>query len=209
MSDNGEREQVPANISNQRVAQVYAEALLEAASRQNATDQVRDELRDLIRSVAGADPAVQTFLLGGIVGRKRRTEILRHAFEGRVHPLLLNFLLVLNDHQRLELLRPILAVYEDLLEKRAGQIRIYVWTAVPLPDDQRQRLLEQLRQATRQEPILQTAVDPNLLGGIVVQVGDLRYDASVRHQLETVLNQLIERSSHAIEVGRDRFSSGQ
>src|SRR5262245_45233788 len=209
MSDNGEQPQVPANVSAQRVAQVYAEALLEEASRQNATEEVRDQLRDLLQKLAGAEPALRTFFLGGVVGRQRRTEIMRRAFDGRVHPLLLNFLLVLNEHQRLELLRPIFAVYEDMLEKRAGQIRVYVTTAVPLPDDQRQRLVEQLRQATRQEPIMHTAVDPDLLGGIVVQVADLRYDASVRHQLETVLNQLIERSSHAIEVGRDRFSSGE
>ena len=67
--------------------------------------------------------------------------------------------------------------------------------------------LGQLRDLWQREPILESAVDPDLLGGLVVQVGDWLYDASVRTQLETLRNQLITRSSHEIQSGRDRFSS--
>jgi F-type H+-transporting ATPase subunit delta len=62
-----------------------------------------------------------------------------------------------------------------------------------------------MRQATRREPDLIETVDPDLLGGLVVQVGDLLYDASVRTQLDHIRNQLTERSSHEIQAGRDRF----
>ena len=59
----------------------------------------------------------------------------------------------------------------------------------------------------KREPVLIPKVDPDILGGLIVQVGDWRYDASVRHQLDIIRNQLIESSSHEIQVGRDRFSS--
>jgi F-type H+-transporting ATPase subunit delta len=84
---------------------------------------------------------------------------------------------------------------------------VEVRSAVPLPDDQRERLLNQLRATLQREPILQTRVDENLLGGLVVRVGDWVYDASVKTRLETIRHQLTERSSHEIQSRRDRFSS--
>jgi len=55
------------------------------------------------------------------------------------------------------------------------------------------------------EPVLQETVDPDLLGGMVVRILDWVYDASVRARLQMLRNQLIERSSHGIQSGRDRF----
>jgi F-type H+-transporting ATPase subunit delta len=83
---------------------------------------------------------------------------------------------------------------------------VQVRSAVPLADDQADRLRQQLRESLRLDPVLRTEVDPKLLGGIVVKVGDWLYDASVRARLDSIRKQLIERSSHEIQSGRDRFS---
>jgi len=194
------------DVSGQRVARVYAEALLDEAQAHHLADQVLEELELLQRDVAGSDPLLANFFLGGVVGRQTRADALRRAFEGKVSDIFLNFLLVLNDHQRLELLRSIIEQYGTLYEARTGKIRVRVRSAVPLDDDHRNRLTEELRQATRLEPILDARVDPELLGGVVVQVADFLFDGSVRAQIETIRNQLIESSSHAIQAGRDRFS---
>jgi F-type H+-transporting ATPase subunit delta len=198
---------IAADTGAQRIARVYAEALLAVAERHNAVDEVREELDALVNQVVPSNPVIRTFFQGGVVGRKRREAALRAALGGRVSELVLNFLLVLNNHERMELFRLIFGVYADLVEQRANRVRVLVRSAVPLPDDQRQRLIDQLRQITRKEPVLHATVDPDLLGGIVVQVGDWRYDASVRHQIDFIRNQLIESSSHEIQAGRDRFSS--
>src|SRR5207248_2711626 len=118
---------------------------------------------DMLNRVAAPDEAIRNFFLGGLVGRGRREIALKKAFEGKVSPLFLNFLLVLNDHERLDLLRPILAAYSALVEQRSNQVRVLVQTAVPLPDDQRERLIGQLRQLTHKEPVLITDVDADLL----------------------------------------------
>jgi F-type H+-transporting ATPase subunit delta len=76
-------------------------------------------------------------------------------------------------------------------------MRVTVTTAVPLPDDQRERLRQELREKYKKEPVLTTKVDPALLGGLVVKVGDWLYDASVRTRLTNIRKQLIERGSHA------------
>jgi F-type H+-transporting ATPase subunit delta len=195
------------DVSGQRVARVYAEALLDEAQAHNLAEQVLEELELLQRDVAGADPLLANFFLGGVVGRQTRADALRRAFEGKVSGIFLNFLLVLNDHQRLDLLRSIIEQYGTMYEARSGKIRVRVRSAVPLDDDHRNRLTEELRQATRLEPILDARVDPELLGGVVVQVADFLFDGSVRAQIETIRNQLIESTSHAIQAGRDRFST--
>jgi F-type H+-transporting ATPase subunit delta len=192
-----------------RIARTYAEALLAEAEKRNAAEEVLEELRALREEVAGKDPLIASFFLGGVVGRDRRADALRKSFEGRVSDLFLNFLLVLNNHDRLELLRPVETSFRSLLEQRQGKVRVSVASAVPLPDDQREVLVSRLRKLLDKEPVLDESVDPDLLGGLVVQVGDFRFDGSVRTQLESLRHQLIERSSHEIQAGRDRFSSAE
>jgi F-type H+-transporting ATPase subunit delta len=201
------RPEFKADASAQRIARVYAEALLDEAQRQNAAEATLEDLEALLRDVSASDPLIAAFFLGGVIGRETRAKVLRDAFGGRSSDILLNFLLVLNEHDRLELLRPILSSYRDLLEVRTGKVRVLVRSAEPLPDDQKDRLVGELRDMLHREPVLEMSVDPDLVGGLVVQVGDWLYDASVKNRLESLRDELVERSSHAIQVGRDRFSS--
>ncbi len=208
MDQNNDRaEQHTADVSAQRIAKVYAEALLNAAEAEGQADAVQAELEALVREVFKADPQLEGFFGSGAVGRNRRAEVIRHVFEGRAGGLFLSFLLVLNEHERLDLIRPVLTVFRALRDQRARRIRVRVQTAVPLSGDHAARLERELRETFRLEPVLETAVEPTLLGGMVVRVGDWLYDASVRTRLQTIRNQLIERSSHEIQSRRDRFSS--
>ena len=86
-------------------------------------------------------------------------------------------------------------------------MQVRVRSAVPLADDQRERLTGELRETFGKEPVLHASVEPDLLGGLVVQVDDWVYDGSIRTRLDILRKQLVERSSHAIQSGRDRFSS--
>jgi F-type H+-transporting ATPase subunit delta len=195
------------DVGTQRVAKVYAEALYQAAAKRNQIDEVLEELESLVQDVFRADPQLEAFLSSSAIGRDRKKSIIQSAFGSRASELFVNGLLVLNDHERLDLLRPIVAAYRDLREQRSGRIRVQVASAVPLPDDQQDRLRNELREAFHKEPVLETKIDPDLLGGMVVRVGDWVYDYSVRAQLETIRNQIIARSSHEIQSRRDRFSS--
>jgi F-type H+-transporting ATPase subunit delta len=207
MSRNGEQQlEHIADVSAQRVARVYAEALLNAAEKRNEVDGTFDELDSLTRDVFRADPLFAEFLASGAVGRDQKQAVLQSVFGRRASELFLNFLLVLNEHERLGLLHAIRAEYQDLRDQRARRLRVQVQSPVPLPEDQRQRLLQELRNTFQLEPILEIALEPDLLGGLVVRVGDWVYDASVRTQLETLRNQIIARSSYEIQSRRNRFS---
>jgi len=196
-----------ADVGEQRVARVYAEALLNAADKHDQADEVLEELAALAVDVFRADPELEAFFASGAIGRDRKARVIRSVFENRASELFLHFLLVLNEHERLNLLRPILAAARELRDQRARRIRVEVRTAVPLADDQRERLRQQLRGSLHREPLLRTHVDPDLLGGLVVRVGDWLYDGSVRARLQSIRDQLIARSSYEIQSRRDRFRS--
>jgi F-type H+-transporting ATPase subunit delta len=206
-ANNGADLKATVDVGAQRVAQVYAEALLNAAEKKGQSNEIVTDLETLVGDVFRAEPQFEAFLSSGAIGRDRKAPVIGSVFGQRAGELFTNFLLVLNDHERLDLLRPILAAARDLANERANRIRVYVRSAIPLSDEQRGRLQEQLRKSFRKEPVLDSAIDPELLGGLVVQVGDWQYDASVRTQLETLRNQLIERSSYEIQSRRDRFCS--
>ncbi len=199
--------QVTADVGAQRVARVYAEALLNAAEKHGQADEVLDELKSLVGDLFQADPQLEAFLVSASIGRNHKAEVIQKAFENRASDLFLDFLLVLNQHERLNLLRPILAAAQEIHDQRARRIRVGVRSAVELTGEQQERLREELRKTWQLEPLLKLNVDPELLGGIVVRVGDWLYDGSVSTRLETIRNQLIARSTHEIQSGRDRFSS--
>lgn len=193
------------DVEARRVARVYAEAMLAAAEKSGRSEEVLEELDSLITDVLQSRPEFEQFLTNPVIGRDRKHQALEDVFKGRASDLFLNFLTVLNHHDRLDILRPILLESVTLLDAMRHRRHVVVRTAVPLPDDQRARLLHELRQVMKLEPKLLTIVDPDLIGGMTVRVGDWLYDASVNTRLNTIRNQLFASSSHEIQTRRDRF----
>jgi len=189
------------------IARVYAVALYNAAAKRQQADAVLQELNSLVHDLFQADPQLEAFLSSDAIGRRRKAAVIERVFQGRCSELFLNFLMVLNEHGRLGLVRAILAAYRQHLDTQARRITVRVQTAAPLPDDQRRRLEAQIRELFHIEPVLDVQVDPAVLGGLIVRVGDWLYDGSVRTRLQTLLNELTASSSHAIQSQRDRFST--
>jgi F-type H+-transporting ATPase subunit delta len=183
-----------------RVARVYAEALLSVAEQQGQAAAVLEDLQGLVRDVLDRHPQFEQFLASAAIGRDRKAEAIRAAFGG-ADDVLTRFLLVLNEHDRLEALRAVAITYRELYDHRAGLMQVRVESAVPLTEQQLDRLRHELRESFRREPIVSATVDPALLGGMVVRVDDWVYDASVRTRLANLRKQMFERSSHEIQSG--------
>jgi F-type H+-transporting ATPase subunit delta len=196
-----------ADVGAQRIARVYAEALYAAAAKAGQADAILEEMHSLVHDVFRGHPQLETLIAGGALGRHAKDEVLRKAFQGRCTDIFLNFLMVLNHHDRLELLRPIVSALHQLDDEKKNRVRVQIWSAVPLPDDQRDRLVGWLENRLQAQLKLDLRVDPDLLGGLVVRAGDYVYDHSVRAQLLALRKELIERSSHEIQSRRDRFST--
>jgi F-type H+-transporting ATPase subunit delta len=194
------------DVGSQRVARVYAEALLNSAAKRGQEEEILGELQSLVADVFPREPKLEEFLSSPAVAREVKAELLQSTFAPRASEAFANFLQVLNQHDRLDLLWEITSEYERLFNQRRRRIPVEVRSAAPLTDDQRAQVLSLIHEKLNLEPVLDEKVDPSLLGGLVVRVGNWVYDASVRNKLQQIKNELIARGSHEIQVGRDRFS---
>ena len=136
-----------------------------------------------------------------------KDRLIAQAFEGRALPTTVNFLRVLNRHGRLDLLGPVAPRGPRDLGPPAEPPPGH--RPLGRPADRRQQadaLRDRLAQTVGGTPVLRLEVDPALIGGLVVQVGDDVYDASVRNRLEQLRQRLIEGKTHEIQSRRDHFS---
>ncbi len=194
-----------ADVGAERLARVYAEALLAAADATGQADAVIGDVDSLIDDVIRKDARLGALLAGAAVGRHSRRRVLEKAFAGVADSVFYKFLMVLNEHDRLELLRDIRAELHVIDDERHRRVRVHVFTAVPLPEDFGRRIAEAVRNHFGLEPVLVPHVDPSLLGGMKVRIGDKQFDATVRARLDNLRNQIIARSSYEIQSRRDHF----
>ncbi|MDY3556374.1 F0F1 ATP synthase subunit delta [Gemmata sp. JC717] len=183
-----------AGTTKSRLARVYAEALLASAQQVSpaAPAELAAELTAFVDAV-GADPTVANMLISPVVGKKVRAAALEAALGDRVSRPLRGLIATLQQNNRLALLRPVAAAYRRLIAEQAGQVPVKITAAAPLTDDQTAKLTENLKKLLKQDPVLNVRVDPDLLGGLVVQVGDSVVDTSVRTRLQTLRTLLLDK----------------
>ena len=188
------------------VAAVYSNALLNSIPVANQAEVI-DEFRSFLTEVVDKNPEFAKVLSSGMVSRDQKLALIDRVVAGRASDLFANFLRVLTRHDRLDLLSLILAQAEIESEKRSGKQRIQVVSAQPLSETALAAIRDQLAKEFSTTPILEMAVDPSLLGGIRIRVGDTIYDGSLRSRLTQLRIRVRERSLHEIQSGRNRFSS--
>jgi F-type H+-transporting ATPase subunit delta len=193
-----------------RIARVYAAALLKAAEAEGVVDELQQSFDTLVGDPLRnpddpADPAA--LMASGAIPRARKAEVIEKLFRGKAEDLFVNFIQVLNEHNRLQILRPVAAMYRELRDEYHKRVRVLVRSAVPLSDEQRERVKKLAAEYFHLQPVLVEQIDPELLGGVQIQVRDQLVDLSIRSRLENIKQQLIERSSHEIQRRRDRVGS--
>ncbi len=194
------------NIDSSEVARRYGEALIHAAEKEGAVDELLDELAQLERDVLKPNPRFAQVLASPRVSSSEKDRILVDLLENRGSSLLLRFLRVLNRHERLGYLSAVAWQARAIWDKRHARVPVQVRSAVALDDTQLQDLRAGLARMTGGTPILDVSTDPNLIAGLVVQVGDIRYDASAKSRLAQLRQRLIEGKTHEIQSRRDQFS---
>jgi ATP synthase F1 delta subunit len=187
-------------INYSAIADVYAEGLLKAADEQNAAEEVAEQFRDLI-AYMDKDADFKRFLTAESVDDDPRRVSLEKLFRGRMHDLLLNMLQVMNNRNRLSIVRQVYRCVELRMEARHQQVEVTVETAKPLGDDMKNLLQTRISEWVGKEALLIEDVDPELIGGIVVSVGDMQVDASVLSQVRRMSDRLNERATREIPAG--------
>jgi F-type H+-transporting ATPase subunit delta len=190
-----------------QIARAYAVALYDAAQAAGQVDAVVEEYESFVRDALAPHPDFERALTSGVISRDDKAATLRRVFENRASSLFLNFLLVMNDHRRLDLLRPVLPQLRTVRDQRRGLVPVHVQSAAPLDAAEVNAIRTRLAAVVAGQPVVHHETDPDLLGGMVIRVGDTVFDGSVRTRLRRLREQLIQRSTHEIQSRRDQFRS--
>lgn len=185
-------------------ARSYAEALLNVAEKEGQADAAVEEIEEIRDDVLRGQPTFAALLTGPMLGPDQKDALLVKLFEGRALPTIVRFLRVLNRNGRLDLLGTIVEQARAELDRRRNRRRVQVRSATPLDESQQAALRDRLGRMLAAEPVVQYTTDPSLIGGLVVQVGDEIYDASVRAQLERLRREVVQTRAHE---ARKRFAA--
>lgn len=190
------------------LARTYAEALLGVARKSGDVDAVLDELDEIVEDIWLEKPDFAALLSSPVVSAADKGRILNEAFGGRALPIIGRFFGVLNHHGRLGLVQAIAAEARTLWDRSRNHRPVRVRSAVPLDADQLESLRAKLAALVQGTPVIKLEVDPVLIGGLVIQIDDVLYDASVRNQfLARFRRKLIEEKTHDILARREDYST--
>jgi F-type H+-transporting ATPase subunit delta len=167
---------------------VYARALFEAAQEKDRLAQVREDFGDFVAAVEQV-PELDALLKNPQIDRRAKAAVLEDVLGG-ADELFRNFLLLTLEKNRANQLREIHKELERLIAAAERRLNVELTTAFELGDDEAQQIVQQIEEASGRKVEASRTVDPDLIGGLVLQAGSLRVDASVRGRIERLRREL-------------------
>lgn len=168
------------------VAEPYAEALMSLAQAKNVADAIGDDIRS-INALFKDSAEFKTFLTSPLVKAEDKKAVIKKIAGEEVNSFLLNFLFLLVDRQRIAFVEGIFAKYLEILRKLNNTVLAEVTSAVRLYEGEAERLVEKIKQLTGANAVeIETKIDPDIIGGVIIKVGSQVYDASLRGQLRRI-----------------------
>lgn len=165
---------------SQEVTSRYAEALFEVAEEHKRIDNIEEDLEAVVQ--AFQEEGAEKLFMNPRLDAEEKKKLIQ-TLSGKITDEVLNFLKVLVDHHREEEIAGILKAYKAIANDHRGIVEAQVTTAAPLTDDEKQKLAEQFGKALNKKVQLDEKVDPGLIGGILIRVGDRVYDGTVAGKL--------------------------
>jgi F-type H+-transporting ATPase subunit delta len=188
---------------NESVGHVYAQAVVNLAIQQNVLAEVTQDVQSLRELFQTNQPFAQ-FLNAVTIADDQKIASLKKMFEGRLHPLTLQTLNSMARRERLIFMPGFLMAFDAILEKLAGRIDVQLVSAQPMDAAAIERIRAAVARSLSQEPVLKVSVDPKLVGGIRLRVGDTLFDGSVETQLENLERQMRQHGAARLH---ERFAS--
>ena len=193
-----------ANTDQTTIAEVYARSLLELAIGRGESDTIDREFAEFAALLQG-DADFKAFVTARVIDPDQRRASLDVMFQGRMSELLLNTLHVLNNKDRLEIVGEVQRLYHELTLEQQAIVEVHVSAAEPLSDVMRTRLQQLMESRTGRTVRLAEHVEPALLGGLIVRVGDEQIDMTVARQLRRFQERILEHAQQHIHAGTELF----
>ena len=166
------------------VARRYARALLLVAEERGNMAEVGEHLQVLSEAVA-ADASIETFLGNPLVPAARKRDVLLAALEAQGAPdTLAAFVKVLCEARRATLLSPVSSLFSEMADTARNILAVRLSSASRIEEDALQRVRAKIEQKTGKSVRLETGIDPELIGGVSVRIGNTLLDGSLRSRLD-------------------------
>jgi F-type H+-transporting ATPase subunit delta len=193
------------DVTEERIARVYAVAFMEVADQSANAAGLVEEVQSLVTDVLDHVPRLEETFRSALVSLEDKLRLIDRSFSGRLSPQAVNFLKVVSQHGRLGLLRSIARIVRNLYTERIGVAEVEVRVATALDDALRNEIEHRIQNALDKKPVLNVTIDPSLIAGIWVRVGDRVFDGSIRTQLEHARRRMIDLATEKIETQPERF----
>jgi ATP synthase F1 delta subunit len=184
------------------LARVYGDALLSLAAARGEEDEVRDGLEGLAAAIE-EQLDFELFLDSPLVDDEEKRDFLERLLRGKAPDVLVDGLQIVRRKGRLGLLRAIARAYREAWMRSKNKVEVDVVTAVPLGEEQRRAIAAAASRRAGREAVLRERVTPDLLGGLVVKIGDEKIDGSVARKLAILEQNLLARASAEIMSGKE------
>jgi F-type H+-transporting ATPase subunit delta len=174
------------SLTTAEILEPYAQALMSLAQSQDQVDRIGEDVSYLLGLLNGSEE-FKSLLVSPLVKPDSKKAVLRQIANDQVHPYMSNFLMLLVDRGRISFLEGICKQYQSLLRQLKQTVLAEVTSAVELNDEQKEAVKQRVKgMVTAQQVDLETHIDPNLMGGVIIKVGSQVVDASLRGQLRRI-----------------------
>ena len=177
-------------MSEYRAAYRYARALMDLAVERNKVQEVQEDMHTILGTIREND-SLRDVLHSPILTTQDKKDVLKALFQ-KAAPLTMQLFNLLATNKRMAILEEIAAQYIQLFEQMQGQDIARVTTAVPLSKSLENKILKQLQSITGREVIIENEIDPDLIGGFILRLGDLEYNASIQNKLGNLKRELLK-----------------
>ena len=201
------KHQTVFDSDQQQIGETYANALVGFGQQNGNTETLLEQLGGVVE-VLGGVPKLNAMLQSPGIGAAEKMRLMEKAFGGKVDGKLMNFLKIVLGKGRFDCVPAIFQSAEKIFDVLSGRVQASVTTAEPIEDSVRQRIESNLSKKLDKQIQLEAIVDPNVIGGMVIRIGDTVYDGSVKNQLSQVRNRAIKSASDAIRASLDKFMAG-
>lgn len=168
---------------NAQVVEPYAQALMSVAQTHNSTEELGEDVRSLLNLLESSEQ-MRNFLANPFITAEDKKAVLGRVVGEGINPYMRNFLMLLVDRRRILLLEDICQQYLALLRQLNQTVLAEVTSAVELSEAQKQAVREKVIAMTNARSVeLDTKLDRDLIGGVIIRVGSQVIDASLRGQL--------------------------
>lgn len=180
-------------MANETVARRYAAAVFQLADEQHAIDAVGSDLHALDNAIHD-DQTTKGFFLSPVIDRKQKERVLESAFAGKTHELAMHTVLLLVRKRREALLHEIVQQYDALQLQARGEEPLTITSAKELSANELRSLVDRLEKLYGKKFSVTQTVQPNLIGGVRIMMGDRRIDGTVEGRLEELSRTLFART---------------